>query len=155
MTFTSVLFLTRALKQFAHNMEVAKKTITDQTDHSTGQTNNGVDEIHWSDLAPIENLCQLLNRNFRRKNIASYRSCISPIKPLMELLVRGMNWQLSTIEFQLMLTFYLLVCSKLLSNQIYSFPFIDLVKLDGGGGGGDFSPLLYHSDVIISICSSR
>ena len=46
--------------------------------------NNGVHEIYWpsmsSDLAPIENVWQLLKMNLRRKKIGSYRSLVSAIK---------------------------------------------------------------------------
>ena len=81
--------LPTARKQFGHNSMLGKLQEDNDPKHRpklavNWKRNNGVHEIYWPsmspDLAPIENVWQLLKMNLRRKKIGSYRSLVSAIK---------------------------------------------------------------------------
>ena len=76
-------------KQFGHDSMLWKLQEDNDPKHRSKlavnwKRNNEVHEIYWPsmspDLAPIENVWQLLKMNLRRKKIGSYRSLVSAIK---------------------------------------------------------------------------
>ena len=80
--------LPTARKQFGHDSMLWKLQDNDPKHRSklavNWKRNNGVHEIYCPsmspDLAPIENVWQLLKMNLRRKKIGSYRSSVSALK---------------------------------------------------------------------------
>ena len=89
MTFTSVV----SCQQPGRNLVMIQCYGTLQEDNDpkhrsklavNWKRNNGVHEIYWPsmspDLAPIENVWQLLKMNLRRKKIGNYRPLVSAIK---------------------------------------------------------------------------
>ena len=81
--------LPTARKQFGHDSMLWKLQEDNDSKHRSKlavnwKRNNGVDEIYWPsmspDLAPTENVWQLLKMNLRRKKIGSYRSLVSATK---------------------------------------------------------------------------
>ncbi|CAF3033188.1 unnamed protein product [Rotaria sp. Silwood2] len=106
--------LSTALKQFGHDSTLWKLQEDNDPKHTSKlavnwKRNNGVHEIQWSsmssDLAPIENVWQLLKINLRRKKMESYQSLVSAIKrewkslpsELAIKLVHSMNNQMSEV----------------------------------------------------------
>ena len=106
--------LPTARKQFGHDSILCKLQEDNDSKHRSKlavnwKRNNGVREIYWlsmsPDLAPIENVWQLLQMNLRRKKIGSYRSLVSAIKrewkslpsELAVKLVRSMNNRISEV----------------------------------------------------------
>ena len=106
--------LPTARKQFGHDPMVWKLQEDNDPKHRSKlsvswKRNNGVHEIYWPsmspDLAPIENVWQLLKMKLRRKKIGSYRSLVSAIKrewkslpsKLAVKLVHSMNNRISEV----------------------------------------------------------
>ena len=103
-----------ARKQFGHNSTLWKLQRDNESKNASKlavnwKRNNGVHEIYClsmsSDLAPMENIWQLLKMNLRRKKIESYQPLISAINREWELLpseltnklVHSMNSRISEI----------------------------------------------------------
>ena len=106
--------LPTAQKQFGHDSMLWKLQEDNDLKHRSKlavnwKRNNGVHEIYCpsisADLAPIENVWQLLKMNLRRKKIGSYRSLVSAIKrewkslplELAVKLVHSMNNRISEV----------------------------------------------------------
>ena len=107
--------LLTARKQFGHDSMLWKLQEDNDPKHRSKlavnwKSNNGVHEIYWPsmspDLAPIENVWQLLKMNLRRKKIGSYRPLVLAIKrewkslpsELAVELVHSMNNRISEVS---------------------------------------------------------
>ena len=81
--------LPTARTQFDHNSMLWKLQKNNESKYTSKlavnwKKNNGADEIYWTsmspDLAPMENMWQLLKMSLRRKKIEGYQSLVSAVK---------------------------------------------------------------------------